>query len=89
MASVSVEVENCLHGESNSGCLVNQMSISAASNLFSVPRKTLDDRIKGHIRHGSKPGVIFLRNDRPDLTTLHEWLRRPIKDFSPMQQQRL
>ena len=35
----------------------NQMTISAAANHFHVPRKTLDDRIKGHVEHGSKPGI--------------------------------
>ena len=34
----------------------NQMTISYAANQFHVPRKTLDDRIKGHMEHGSKPG---------------------------------
>lgn len=32
-------------------------SISAAAKMFNVPRKTLDDRVKGRIKHGSKPGV--------------------------------
>ena len=34
----------------------NQMTTYCAANLFHVPRKTLDDRIKGHVEHGSKPG---------------------------------
>ena len=34
----------------------NQTTISGAANHFHVPRKTLDDRIKGHVEHGSKPG---------------------------------
>ncbi len=34
-----------------------EKSISAAAKMFNVPRKTLDDRVKGHIKHGSKPGV--------------------------------
>ena len=32
-------------------------TITAAATQFSVPRKTLDDRIKGRVTHGSKPGV--------------------------------
>ena len=32
------------------------MTISGAANHFHVPRKTLDDRIKVHMEHGSKPG---------------------------------
>ena len=31
-------------------------TVSGASKQFSVPRKTLDDRIKGHVKHGCKPG---------------------------------
>ena len=31
-------------------------TISAAAKMFNVPRKTLDDRVKGWIKHGSKPG---------------------------------
>ena len=34
-----------------------EKSISAASKKFNVPRKTLDDRIKGRVKHGSKPEV--------------------------------
>ena len=33
------------------------MTITASSRVFSVPRKTLDDRLKGHVTHGRKPGV--------------------------------
>ena len=32
-------------------------TISAAATQFSVPRKTLDNRTKGRVIHGSKPGV--------------------------------
>ena len=32
------------------------MSITMASSTFSVPRKTLDDRIKGKVIHGTNPG---------------------------------
>ena len=35
---------------------INQMTISGNANHFHVPRKTLDDRIKGLVEHGSKPG---------------------------------
>ena len=34
-----------------------KMNISAASKMHKVPRKTLDDRIKGHVKHGHRPGV--------------------------------
>lgn len=33
-----------------------EMSIYKAAVVFNVPRKTLDDRIKGHVTHGTKPG---------------------------------
>ena len=33
-----------------------EMSIYKAAAHFKVPRKTLDDRIKGHVQHGSRPG---------------------------------
>ena len=33
------------------------LSVSAAASKFSVPTKTLDDRVKGRLRHGSKPDV--------------------------------
>ena len=35
----------------------SELTISAAASRFSVPRKTLDDRVKGRVKHGSKPGV--------------------------------
>ena len=34
-----------------------EMTVSASSRVFNVPRKTLDDRLKGHVIHGTKPGV--------------------------------
>ena len=34
-----------------------RFTITAAATQFSVPRKTLDDRIQGRVTHGSKPGV--------------------------------
>ena len=32
-------------------------TISAAAKMFNVSRKTLDDIVKGQVKHGSKPGV--------------------------------
>ena len=32
------------------------MTIHKASTYFKVPRKTLDDRVKGRVQHGSNPG---------------------------------
>ena len=33
-----------------------EMTIYSAAARFSVPRKTLDDRMKGHVKHGTNPG---------------------------------
>ena len=33
------------------------MTITVAASRFNVPRKTLDDRLKGRVVHGVKPGV--------------------------------
>ena len=32
-------------------------TISAAAKMFNVPRNTLDDRVKGRVKHGNKPEV--------------------------------
>ena len=32
-------------------------TISAVAKMFNVPQKTLDDRVKGRVKYGSKPGV--------------------------------
>ena len=37
-----------------------RMTVTAASITFSVSRKTLDDRVKGLVIHGKKPGVSTL-----------------------------
>ncbi len=34
-----------------------EMTITSSSRAFSVPRKTWDDRVKGHVTHGKKPGI--------------------------------
>ena len=33
-----------------------EMTIYSAAARFSVPRKTWDDRMKGHVKHGTNPG---------------------------------
>ena len=38
----------------------SKMSISVAANRFNVPRKTLDDRLKGRVQHGTHPGVSIV-----------------------------
>ena len=40
-----------------------EMTIYSAAARFSVPHKTLDDRIKGHVKHGS-PGEHWWINFR-------------------------
>ena len=37
------------------GVSSDEMTISAASKVFKVPRKILDDRIRGNVSHGKKP----------------------------------
>ena len=32
-----------------------EMTVYSAAARFSVPRKTLDDRMKGHVKHGTNP----------------------------------
>ena len=34
-----------------------EMTVSDSSRVFNVPRKTLDDRLKGYVIHGTKPGA--------------------------------
>ena len=34
----------------------DEMTVSRAAAAFSVPRKTLDDRVKGRVEHGTLPG---------------------------------
>ena len=31
------------------------MAVSTAAKPFNVPQKTLDDRVKGRVKHGTKP----------------------------------
>ena len=31
-------------------------AVSTAAKAFNVPRKMLDDRVKGRVKHGTKPG---------------------------------
>ena len=39
-------------------CKKKEMSVYSAAAKFNVPRKRLDDRIKGHIRHDTKSGRL-------------------------------
>ena len=41
-------------------------SVSAAAEEHSVPRKTLDDRVKGHVVHGSNPGPSTVLTSREE-----------------------
>ena len=34
-----------------------KMSVTVAAKSFGVPRKTLDDRMKGKVRRGTNPGT--------------------------------
>ena len=46
-----------------------RMTSTAAATTFSVPRKTLDDRVKGLVNHGKKPGVstVLTANEEASL----------------------
>ena len=39
-----------------------EMTIYSAAARFSVPRKTLNDRIKGRVKHGTSPGPVTAFN---------------------------
>ena len=47
-----------------------EMTVSASSRVFKVPRKTLDDRIRGNVSHGKKPGrtTILTPEEEESLT---------------------
>ena len=47
-----------------------EMTVSASSRVFQVPRKTLDDRIRGNVSHGKKPGrtTILTPEEEESLT---------------------
>ena len=47
-----------------------EMIVSASSRVFKVPRKTLDDRIRGNVSHGKKPGrtTILTPEEEESLT---------------------
>ena len=37
-----------------------ELTVYKAAVTLKVPRKILDDRVKGHVKHGSKPGPTTL-----------------------------
>ena len=47
-----------------------QFTNTAAASRFSVPRKTLDDRIKLKVTHGSKPQPSLTLKKTPSYLTL-------------------
>ena len=46
-----------------------QMSVNVATIRFSVPRNTLDDRVKGQVQHGVNPGksTVLTSNEEASL----------------------
>ena len=46
-------------------------TVSAAAKQRSVPRKTLDVRIRGHVIHGSNPGpsTVLMAREEDDLAS--------------------
>ncbi len=54
-----------------------EMTVTASSGVFKVPRKTLDDRIKGNVAHGTKPGrtTVLTSDEENSLTNFSfTWL---------------
>ena len=51
-----------------------KMTVTTAARSFKVPRKTLDDRIKGHVTHGKKPGVATVLSPEEE-SSLTEYLK--------------
>ena len=41
-------------------------AVSTATKTFNVPRKTLDDRVKGMVKHGTKPGPDTVLNEEEE-----------------------
>lgn len=45
----------------------NELTVTQAASLYSVPRKTLDNRVKKRVVHGTKPGrgtVLTLEEEK-------------------------
>ena len=52
-----------------------EMTIYSAAARFSAPRKTLDDRIKGHVKRGTSPGpVTALEQEEALVSYFFIWL---------------
>ena len=51
-----------------------KMTVTTAARSFKVPRKTLDDRIKGHVTHGKKTGVATVLSPEEE-RSLTEYLK--------------
>ena len=56
MADVIPKVRRRRWGLKDMEAVEKGTTVSEASRQFNVPRKTLDDRVKGHVEHGSNPG---------------------------------
>ena len=51
-----------------------ELPISAAASKFKVPRKTLDDRIKGRVQHGTAPGPSTVLTAEEEEDALQSYL---------------
>jgi len=63
-----------------------KMTISAAARKHSVPRKSLDNRIKGRVKHGVKPGPATTLTAEEE-TALLEYIRYSASRGFPMTKQ--
>ena len=43
-----------------------KMSITAVATHYNVARKTLDDRVKGKVKRGTKPGITTVLTTEED-----------------------
>ena len=55
-----------------------ELTVSAAARVYQVPRKTLDDRLKGHVVNGHKPGpktiLSSMEEETHSLSISYTWL---------------
>ena len=53
-----------------------EITVTAASHTFQVPRKTLDDRVKGRVVHRTDPGLrtVLSSEEEKSLTEYHLYM---------------
>ena len=58
-------------------------AVSTAAKAFNVPRRMLDDCVKGRVKHGTKPGpdTVLTDQKRRKLPSCPTWCIWPKEDF--------